>query len=112
MLDQFFEEESEPMINPIQTLSEKIRQRRMQMIVHSYIYYVMDTHIIDDDKWQKWADELTSLQKMWNDLGMTKKIDFYDEVFADWNGATGMHLPKDDWVKRRCQKLLAYHETE
>lgn len=110
MLDQFFEEEEEPMVNSVQTLSEKIRQRRMQMIVHSYLYYVMDTNIVDDDTWQKWANELIELQQMWKTLGMTKTIGFYDKEFEDWNGATGMHLPKDDWVKKRCEKLLQYRE--
>jgi hypothetical protein len=109
MFDEFFSEADcvvDPMVNSVQTLSEKIRQRRMQMIVHSYLYYVMDTHIVDDDTWQRWADELTALQKTWHDLEMTKKIGFYDDVFADWNGSTGMHLPQEDWVKKRCEKLL------
>lgn len=78
----------------------------MQMIVHSYLYYVMDTNIVDDDTWQRWANELVSLQSRWQELAMTKKIDFYDDVFADWNGSTGMHLPKEDWIKKRCKKLL------
>lgn len=78
----------------------------MQMIVHSYLYYVMDTHIVDDDTWQRWANELVLLQSRWQELAMTKKINFYDDVFADWNGSTGMHLPKEDWIKKRCEKLL------
>lgn len=104
MLDQFFEDDDDPMVNSVQTLSEKIRQRRMQMIIHSYLYYVMDTHIVDDDTWQKWANELTELQTRKHNIG------FYDKEFEDWNGSTGMHLPKDDWVKKRCEKLLQYRE--
>ncbi len=46
-----------------QTIKEKIRQRRSQMLVHSYLYYIEDAALIDDDKWQHWADELYRLQK-------------------------------------------------
>lgn len=99
-LDAFFEDADDPKVNPVQTLSEKIRQRRIQMLVHSYIYYVLDTNIITDDKWQQWADELTELQKRKMDIG------FYDDVFRDWSGATGMHLPFDDWVVKRARKYV------
>jgi hypothetical protein len=108
-LDTFFGELEEPMVNQIQTLSEKIRQRRTQMLVHSYLYYVMDENVISDEKWQQWADELTSLQSTWNALGMTKEIGFYDKEFADWNGSTGMHLPQENWIVDRAKLLLKNH---
>jgi len=93
----------DPMVNEIQTLSEKIRQRRTQMLVHSYLYYVLDENVVDDGKWQQWADELVELQKQRKDIG------FYDEAFADWDGSTGCHLPQDPWIVRRCQWLLKNH---
>lgn len=99
-LDSFFVDEDNPKVNVVQTLSEKIRQRRHQMLVHSYLYYIMDESVISDGKWQEWADELVELQKQ------KKIIDFYDDVFADWDGSTGMHLPQDDWIKKRAQWLL------
>ena len=100
-LDDFFgDDEDDPMVNEVQTLSEKIRQRRIQMLVHSYIYYGMDENIVSDDKWQEWANELIELQKQ------KHYIDFYDETFKDWDGSTGMHLPHDDWIKERAKKLL------
>lgn len=101
-LDAFFEND-DPMVNDIQTLSEKIKQRRTQMLVHSYLYYVKDENIISDEKWQQWADELVELQKQKLEIG------FYDEAFKDWTGATGMHLPFDKWVKHRAEKLLEYN---
>ncbi len=88
------------MVNAVQTLSEKIRQRRTQMLVHSYLYYEMDENVIDDHKWQEWADELVELQKQRKDIG------FYDEAFADWTGASGAFLPFDEWVKKRAKSLL------
>lgn len=100
-IDDFFDD---PKPVYVQSLVEKIRQRRVQMLIHSYLYYHLDTPVITDDKWQQWADELTELQKQ------EKVIGFYDEVFADWNGSTGMHLPKDDWILRRAKWLLKYKE--
>jgi hypothetical protein len=100
-LDAFFEQdEDDPMVNSVQTLSEKIRQRRIQMLVHSYLYYEMDENVVDDHKWQQWADELVVLQKQKMDIG------FYDDAFRDWTGASGAFLPFDDWVKERAKKLL------
>jgi hypothetical protein len=100
-LDAFFEQDDDdPMVNSVQTLSEKIRQRRIQMLVHSYLYYEMDENVVDDHKWQQWADELVELQKQKMDIG------FYDDAFRDWTGASGAFLPFDKWVKERAEKLL------
>lgn len=81
---------------------EIIRQRRHQMLVHSYLYYEMDAPAITDDKWQQWADELTYLQNKYPDAC---KLGFYDEAFADWSGATGCDLPFDPWLVKRVKEL-------
>lgn len=102
-LEAFFEDYEEP----IQTFDEKIRQRRCQMIVHSYIYYVMDSTLVSDHQWQAWANELTELQKQ------KKNIGFYDKVFKDWDGSTGMHLHseiKDDWVRQKAIYLMTIND--
>jgi len=99
-LDAFFAPIEDPMVNGVQTLSEKIRQRRTQMLIHSYLYYVLDENVVDDGKWQEWADELVELQKQRKDIG------FYDAAFADWSGATGTHLPFEPWVIKRAKDLL------
>lgn len=98
--DLINEDPSDPMVNSVQTLSEKIKQRRTQMLIHSYLYYTLDDTVITDEKWQQWADELTELQKQ------KKEIGFYDKEFSDWNGSTGMHLPSPAWVVNRAKKLL------
>lgn len=77
----------------LQTPRERIRQRRAQMLIHSYLYYQMDTPIVSDHQWQHWADELRDLQ-----VQHPGPIGFYDEAFADWNGSSGFQLPQDDWV--------------
>ena len=81
---------------------EIIRQRRHQMLVHSYLYYEMDAPVITDEKWQRWADELTYLQNKYPDAC---KLGFYDEAFADWSGATGCDLPFDPWLIKRVKEL-------
>ena len=86
----------------LQTKEEKIKQRRAQMLIHSYIYYHLDDNIVDDHTWQKWADELTELQ-----AGEVVEIGFYDKEFADWDGSTGSHLPKDAWVHEKAIFLLS-----
>ena len=87
----------------LQTPSEKIKQRRNQMLIHSYLYYHMDTSIVSDDQWQRWADELTALQKEHPNV-----CDFYNKSFEDWDGSTGMHLPTDVWIRCKAEQLLTY----
>ena len=95
-LESFFE----PEFVPLQSVEERIKQRRSQMLVHSYLYYGMDESIVSDGQWQEWADELVQLHKV------RKKINFYDRAFKDWDGATGSHLPADEWVKNKAIYLL------
>lgn len=85
--------DSSPKYNKIQTVVEKIRQRRAQMLVHSCLYYELDDSVVDDHTWQHWADELTKLQ---SDYPEYTKIGYYDREFEDWDGSTGMHLPLKD----------------
>lgn len=88
----------------IQTLAEKIKQRRAQMLVHSCIYYELNDNIVSDHKWQEWADELEKLQK---ENPQLLNIGFYDQHFQDWDGATGNHLPhRDSWVYNKALYLL------
>jgi len=86
---------------------ELIRRRRAQMLIHSCLYYELNTNIVSDDTWQKWADELEQLQDKEKDLA----IGFYDSEFRDWTGATGNHLPhRDPWIKSKALQILKIHE--
>lgn len=87
-----------------QTIKEKIRQRRSQMLVHSCLYYEMDESIVDDATWQKWADELVVLQE---ENPKACKLDFYDKWFKDWTGASGAFLPlRDPKVYGKAKYIL------
>lgn len=94
----------------IKVLSERqelIRRRRAQMLIHSCIYYELNDNIVDDATWQKWADELEKLQSEEKDLF----IDFFDNDFLDWTGATGNHLPhRDPWVLAKAKYIMEIHE--
>lgn len=78
-----------------QTISEKIRQRRRQMLVHSYLYYEMDANIISDSQWSKWGVELAQLQ---NEYPKEASEVEYAEQFKEWDGSSGAHLEYDDSI--------------
>lgn len=77
-----------------------IRRRRAQILLHSCLYYGLDSPIVSDDTWQRWADELAFMP--------FEKIDFFDEEFEDFTGATGMHLPFYDFIDKAIL-LSKYH---
>lgn len=91
-------------INSVQTLREKILQRRNQMLVHSCIYYRLNTELISDHQWQTWANELRDLQALFG-----YQMGYYDEEFKDWDGSTGYHLPNGEpAIVARAIRLLTY----
>lgn len=83
-----------------------ITQRRTQLVVHSYLYYVLDQPIVSDDKWQDWADQLVQLQRDY-----PGPVDDLDPDFADWTGDTGVHLPRGGAVHAHAMHLLKLHEN-
>lgn len=99
----------DPVIEPVTTTvapaAELIHRRRVQMLVHSCLYYRLGTSLISDDIWQKWANELRDLQK---EHGET--WGFYDEAFKGWTGDSGFQLPQDGWILSRASYLMRMHE--
>lgn len=86
-------------------IAAKIRQRRRQLLVHSYIYYELDMNIVDDATWARWAKELVELQEKYP--VESRSIEYY-EAFKDFDGSTGAFLPlQDPWVKYKAEQLLA-----
>lgn len=70
-------------------IASKIQQRRYQMLVHSYIYYELNSNIVTDDTWAKWAYELVDLQAKYPEIA--KQV-IYAKDFETWDGSTGAFL--------------------
>lgn len=85
------------------TIKEKIRQRRRQMLVHSYIYYELNENIVSDATWAKWAKELEQLQKAYPKE--SEEVEEYEQ-FKDWNGSSGAFLKFGENVKAVAKILL------
>lgn len=86
-----------------QTIIERIRQRRRQMLVHSYIYYECDQSIVSDADWSKWAKELQQLQKDYPEE--SKQVEEYEQ-FKDWDGSSGAFLKFGENIKTVAKILL------
>lgn len=85
---------------------EVINQRRRQIIVHSVLYYRMNTNIVSDHDFDRWCNELVSLQLTYPTE--SKEGVFYEE-FKDFDGTTGFHLSDNVWGIGKAQQLLQYH---
>ena len=83
---------------------ELIQQRRLQLLVHSRIYYVLNNNIISDKQFDEFAKELVQLQKDYPQI--SKDVIFYN-AFENWDGTTGFDLPLEDpWVVQKANQLL------
>ena len=49
-------------------IAELIQRRRLQLLVHSCIYYAYNENLITDDTWAEWALELEKLQAQYPDI--------------------------------------------
>jgi hypothetical protein len=82
-----------------------IKRRRLQLLIHSCIYYGMDQNLIDDSTFDKWSDELVKLQAEYPEV--SKQVEWYD-AFKDWDGSTGAFLPLNDtWVISKAKYLVS-----
>lgn len=83
-------------------IADKILRRRLQMLVHSYLYYSLDTNIISDRQFDIWAKDLVELQHNYPDI--SKQVEYYT-FFKNWDGTTGFDLPKTDDISRIAYRL-------
>lgn len=85
-------------------IAELIQRRRLQILIHSKLYYDMNTNLITDRQFDEWGRELVQLQR--DNPNIAKRICFA-EAFKDWDASTGAFLPlQDPWVIRKAQQLL------
>ena len=87
----------------------KIQQRRLQLLVHSYIYYILDDNIVSDAQWSKWAKELEQLQKKYPKTA--KRVPYHSQ-FIDWDGSSGAFLQFDDKIVGTANYLLDMRDAK
>ena len=93
--------------NPEDPTAELIKRRRLQMLIHSCLYYELDAELISDAQFDAWALELATLLNENPDV----YSDRFDQYFIDWTGDTGMHFNhRDPWVLSKAEYLRDLHE--
>ena len=90
-------------------IAQKIQRRRLQLLIHSYLYYEENMNIISDHTWNKWAVELVNLQKQYPEIA--EKV-IYSEQFMDWDGSSGAFFTYDDATIYRASILLMQKQKE
>lgn len=81
-----------------------ILRRRLQVLVHSCLYYVFNENLISDSTWSAWARELVELQRKYPSIAA--RVDYAKE-FQDFDASTGFHLPTRNFeIMAKAQYLL------
>lgn len=81
-----------------------IKQRRLQVLVHSFLYYELNINIIPDYRFDKFSNELAELQNKYPQLA--KEV-IYNEWFEGFEGGSGFNLPiRDPEVMAMGRRLL------
>jgi len=89
-----------------QSIANEIKRLRKIILVHSVIYYRMNTNIISDIQYDKFAKKLQKLQNE-NPL-ISKKVEEFYEEFKNWDGCSGFNLPLGDvWANNKASYLLS-----
>lgn len=88
----------------MENIADFIQRRRLQILVHSCIYYHLNKNIISDKQWDKWARELVDAQQKYPEIA--EQV-IWSEAFKDFDASTGAFLPiTDEWVVNKAQYLL------
>lgn len=83
---------------------ELIQRRRLQLLVHSCIYYEYNESIVTDEQWKNWAMELEALQR---DYPRESEFAPWADAFREFDHSTGFDLPtRDPWVMGTARWLL------
>ena len=85
-------------------IAELIKQRRLQILVHSCIYYKFNESIISDSDWSRWAVELYELQKKYPLIADMTSCAPY---FKNFDPSSGFDLKyDDDWIVSKAKQLM------
>lgn len=87
-----------------------ILRRRLQVLIHSCIYYVFNENIVSDSTWSGWARELAELQE--KHPSIASRVDYAQE-FQDFDGSTGFHLPtRNPEIMAKAQYILKLYKED
>ena len=85
-------------------IAELIQRRRLQLLVHSCIYYAYNENLVTDDTWAKWGLELEELQAQYPEIANKVR---WAEAFKGFDHSTGYNLPtRDPWVMGRAKWMM------
>jgi NAD-dependent DNA ligase len=76
-----------------QTILERINQRRRQLLVHSYLYYRQNTSTISDHQYDKFAQDLITLQADYPEIA---EQGIYADEFRGFSMGDSFALPLGD----------------
>lgn len=98
-------------IGPAAAVEELIHRRRRQVLVHSILYYRLDSSLVDDATFDRWAHELADLQHEHPDA--SEGVAYMRDAFRGFTGDSGYHLPlTDPRGTYLARHLLAEHERK
>lgn len=92
----------------VEDIKALINRRRRQILIHSFIYYRLNSNIWTDEKFDSACNELVRLQAEYPQIAETCA---YHEYFEGFDGSSGfdlpLHLPE---VVEMGQKVLRLHQ--
>ena len=87
-----------------ESVRELIQRRRLQLLIHSCIYYEYNESLITDEQWKNWAVELETLQKEYK---AESELAPWADAFRESDHSTGFNLPTTDpWVMGTARWIL------
>lgn len=89
-------------------IKEIINRYRRNILIHSCIYYRLNTSVVEDHEFDRWCNRLVELQKEYPEFAA--ECDWH-EAFKDFKGETGFDLPLGKpWVQEQAQYVLKLAE--
>ena len=87
-----------------ESVRELIQRRRLQLLIHSCIYYEYNESLVTDEQWKNWAVELETLQKEYK---TESELAPWADAFREFDHPTGFNLPTTDpWVMGTARWIL------
>jgi len=88
---------------------EWVNRRQNQLLVHSFLYYQLDTQIISDHTFDLWSAELAKAMKDYPEIA---EQSYHYKAFKDFDGSSGFDLPfTHPHVQNRAYQLLDYKKN-